>query len=1110
MKLSDSTSLSRNYAYQVAQIAVAILFVTCLAPLLGQAQQDPSLFSGMQWRQIGPFRAGRVSAVAGIAGNPAVYYIGTPGGGVWQTTDGGMVWKPISDSVHVASIGAIVVAPSNPQIIYFGTGDVSEVGGSVNQGDGVYKSIDGGKTWHHMGLGDSWHIGAMWIDPRNPDTVFVAALGHTFATSEQRGIFKTTDGGANWKKVLYKDDKTAAIDVVFDAADPKIGFAALWGHYVQPGGRASVLNGSGGGTIYKTTDEGETWTPITGNGLPTGDLGRIGVAVSQNGRRVFAIIAGQQGSTGGLYRSDDGGTTWQRSTTDPRVTGSGYFSKVYMDPKNSDVVYVMQTSMYRSIDGGHNFISFKGAPGGDDNHVLWIDPTNSNWIIMGSDQGATISLDAGNTWSTWYNQPTGQVYHLSTDNRFPYWVYGTQQDSGSVGTLSRGDYGAITFLDWDPVGAYEFGYIVPDPLNPNFVYAGGPARGLVRVDRTNRQTRNISPNVSRDGDYRTAVNPPLMFSPLEPHALYWGTQYLMGTLDGGATWHRFSPDLTVRPDAPQPPPTPPATPTPQAESLQPPPNRAAINAFSISPKQLGVIWAGTTNGQVQLTQDAGKHWNLVSPTGLIQYVLISSVEASHTDPSTAYISVDAHETNDFRPHIFRTRDFGKSWQETNAGIPAGDGSFVRVVREDPVRKGLLYAGTENGVYVSFDDGDHWQSLQFNLPTSSVRDLTIRNNDLVACTYGRAFWILDDISPLRRVAQSGKNILDSDAMLFPLQTAIRVRLNDNQDTPFPPEMPSGTNPPTGAILYYYLKAAPAGDITIGIYTVGTKDAPSRLVRELSSVPEPPLNEPPPNVPTYWLAAPRPLSKNAGTNRAFWDLRYTAPLALRHDYAISALPAETPADPRGPLVAPGAYEVRLTVNGKTFRQQLHVEPDPRVKLSPDEFKRQSDFSISTAARMSAAFEGHRVLQELRDAIADREKSLQNDDQAKSILDALKEFDRKVTVILGTQSGRGGGGGAGAGNGVRPKPTFNALNGNYASLLSASDGADGAPTEAMSKAADDYCVDYVYVVSQWDELRTKELPALNAQLAARKLQPLPTNGTFNTPICIGLIVPEIPPKK
>jgi photosystem II stability/assembly factor-like uncharacterized protein len=1039
----------------------------------------------MRWRQIGPFRAGRVSAVAGIPGNPAVYYIGTPGGGVWETTDGGTVWKPISDDVHVASIGAIGVAPSNPKIIYFGTGDVSEVGGSVNQGDGVYKSTDGGRTWQHTGLEDSWHIGALWIDLRNPDIVVVAALGKTFSPSEERGIFKTADGGKSWKKVLYKDDKTGGIDVAFDPGNPNVGLAALWGHYVQPGNTGSVLNGTGDGAIYKTTDEGETWQPITGHGLPSERVGRIGVAVAAGAQRMFAIIAAQP--DGGLYRSDDGGENWQRSTTDTRVTGSGYFSKVFLDPQNPDVVYVMQTSMYRSADGGHNFISYKGAPGGDDNHVLWIDPTHSDWMIMGSDQGATISLDGGRSWSTWYNQPTGQVYHLSTDNRFPYWVYGTQQDSGSVGVLSRGDYGAITMLDWDPVGGYEFGYIVPDPLNPNFVYAGGPGRGLVRIDRVSRQVKIISANVSRDGDYRTAVNPPLEFSPQDPHALYLGTQFLLETHDGGATWHAVSPDLTARHETAKPV-TPPAAQPPSAGRAggQAPPNRTALNTFSLSPVRAGVIWAGTTDGLVQMTMDGGKNWKDVSPPGLTQYSLVSMVEASPSNAAAAYVGVDGHETNDFRPHIYRTRDSGATWQETAAGIP--DGSFVRVVREDPARKGLLYAGTENGVYVSFDDGDHWQSLQLNFPTSAVRDLTVHGNDLVACTYGRAFWVLDDVTPLRQIST---RVAESAAYLFEPAHAIRVRLDDNQDTPFPPEMPSGTNPPTGAIIDYYLKAAPEGDITVAIY-----DAGGHPVRELSSAPEPRLDEPPPNVPSYWLAHPHPLPKQAGTNRAVWDLRYAAPEALRHDYAISALPEDTPLDPRGPLAVPGKYEIRLTVNGQNYRQPLLVEVDPRVKVTPVEMAQQLDLALKASSAMSAAFDTRKQLAALHTAVADREKKLEGDDQGKAALDSAKQFDGKLTAIEGGQGGGfGGGGGAPS---THPKPTFAALNANYGTLLVMVDGADGSPNEAMRTAYQDYCKDMAMVAAQWDELRTKDLPALNAQLTARNLDPLPVPDAAGPPPC------------
>ena len=489
-----------------------VLLCATALPLAGQTYNP--LYQAMRWRQIGPFRAGRVTAVAGISGNAAVYYMGTPGGGIWKTVDGGVVWKPIFDRVPVSSIGAIAVAPSKPEVVYAGTGDVSMVGGSVNMGDGVYRSDDAGMTWRHIGLEDTEHIGNLWVDPANPDVVVVAALGRTYSKNPQRGVFKTTDGGKTWRKVLYKDDTAGAVDLAFAAGNPKIGFAALWEHYTNPGHDRGAIESSGFAGVYKTTDGGDTWAQVT-DGLPSGRLGRIGVAVSADGRKVFAIVAGAgrgPGSGGGLYRSDDGGAHWSRSTQDPRIQGSGYFSRVFLDPKNSDVVYVAQTSLYRSEDGGRTFSSYKGAPGGDDNHALWIDPSDSNRMIMASDQGATISMDGGKSWSSWYNQPTGQIYHLSTDNRYPYWVYGTQQDSGSVGTLSRGDYGEITFMDWDPVGGYEFGYIEPDPLNPNLVYAGGPSRGLVRIDRANRQVSTVSPSVSRNNDYRMATNPPLAFS----------------------------------------------------------------------------------------------------------------------------------------------------------------------------------------------------------------------------------------------------------------------------------------------------------------------------------------------------------------------------------------------------------------------------------------------------------------------------------------------------------------------------------------------------------------------------------------------------------------------
>ncbi len=1052
-------------------------------PMLAQPPVD-SLYGGMRWRQIGPFRAGRVSAVAGVPGDAAIYYMGTPGGGVWKTVDGGVVWTPIFDREHVASIGAIAVAPSKPEIVYVGTGDVSNVGGAVNQGKGVYKSLDAGKTWQHAGLADTRHIGAMWVDPHNPDVVLVAALGHTFSPNTERGVFKTSDGGKTWRKVLYKDDVTGAIDIDFARDNPKIGFAALWGHYVKPGNARAMLDNMSGAGIYKTTDGGETWTAVSSPTLPTVRVGRIGVAVAPDGQKVFAIVAADRDGNG-LYRSADGGTTWERSTKDPRIQGNGYFSRVFLDPKNPNIVFVAQTSLYRSDDGGRTFVSYKGAPGGDDNHALWIDPTNSDRMILASDQGATISMDRGKTWSSWYNQPTGQIYHLSTDNRFPYWVYGTQQDSGSVATLSRGDYGQITFMDWDPIGGYEFGYIIADPLNPNLVYAGGPGRGLVRIDRTSRQVANISPNVSRDGDYRMAMNPPLAFSPQDSRVLYEGTQFLLETRDGGIHWKAISPDLTRRPgsearneqlkeqvakDAEEKKPQ-----KKEVEETVNPPDRTAVNTFSSSPVAAGEIWAGTTNGLIQLTKDNGGTWQNVTPPDLSQYALISMLEASHFDAAVAYAAVDRHEENDFGPHIYRTRDSGKTWQEIKAGIP--DGNFVRVVREDPARKGLLYAGTETAAYVSFDDGDHWNPLQLNMPTTSVRDLVVHGSDLVAATYGRAFWILDDLAPLRQLKSHVQN---APTFLYRPDKALRVRLNLNEDTPIPPEMPAGENPPNGALIDYFLQAASSADITLAIY-----DASGQLVRQYSSKPEPVSAEPPPNVPDYWLARPRPLSKDAGMHRFAWDLHYSAPAVLQHEYPISALYENTPGLPLGALALPGKYEVRLTVNGETFKQPLEVGMDPRVDVSATALAQEFEMERKVIDLVAASYEFHQQAGKLREKLADAQRKLEKQPEASATVTALKDFDQKAIKLQGV-----GGGGGGPRGGVKPKPTFALLNRELASLATTVDGQDAAPTPAMQTAFTDYCRDLAATVKGWNDLIQGVLAGLNDQLRKQSMTPPATS--------------------
>ncbi len=773
------------------------------------------------------------------------------------------------------------------------------------------------------------------------------------------------------------------------------------------------------------------------------------------------------------------------------MTGNGYFSRVFLDPHNSDIVYVAQTSLYRSSDGGVTFESYKGAPGGDDNHALWIDPTNSDYMIMGSDQGATVSMDGGKSWSSWYNQPTGQFYHLSTDNRWPYWIYATQQDSGSVATLSRGDYGAITMFDWDPIAGYEFGYIVPSPLDPNIIYVGGEARGLWRLDRCNRQVKVISPNVSRDGDYRTATNVPLAFSPQDPHVLYEGTQFLLETRDEGATWKRLSPDLTVRPGEPAPP-------SPEQEAQKPeeqkseeqktkeaeekkpksqeeeqtlrPPDRRALTTIAPSQLRAGVIWVGTNNGLVQLTTDGGMNWMNVSPPGLHKFSEITMVEASHFDPGGAWVSVDNHQGNDFRPHIFRTNNYGMKWQEVVSGIP--DFSFVKVVRQDPKHNNLLFAGTETGPYVSFDRGDHWSSLQQNMPTVSVRDMVIHDNDLVAATYGRAFWILDDLSPLRQINDT---IANSNTYLFRPATAIRVRNDMNQDTPLPPEMPAGDNPPTGAVIDYHLKSVPVGDLTIAIY-----DQKGQLVRELSSKPQPMHSEEPPPVPKYWLSHPTPLPKNAGLNRYVWDLRYAAPDAVQHTYPIGALYESTHAEPQGPFVVPGTYEVRLTVNGKTYTQPLTVAMDPRVNVTTAALDQQLAFDQQVDSLISLSYDYHEQAAKFLTEVDQRKISLQKNEQAKDALKSVNDLNVKAGKLQGEiQHGFGGLG--------KPQPTFTLMNSELSALSETVNQADAAPTDAMRNAYHDYCNDLAKLTHQWSELMKNDLPGVNSQLTQQKLQTL-----------------------
>jgi len=1024
-----------------------------------QRSQDvpPSLYADMKWRSIGPYRAGKVNGVAGIPGNPAVYYIGADGGGVWKTTDGGFTWKPIFDSESVQSIGALAVSPSNPNIIYVGTG-VNSVFRDISYGNGVYKSANGGQSWQHLGLEDTRHIGRILIDPANPDIVLVAAMGHSFGPNEERGVFRSADGGKTWKKVLFKDNTTGAIDLCFEPGNPKVVYATLWHSiWMQSLRDRSYEPGSG---LYKSKDGGITWTQITGGGLPTENWGRSGIAVAPGtkGQRLYLIIETKEKKNGGLFRSDDGGTTWKKTTEDERINGFWYMSEIFADPKNPDVLYVPSQNFYRTTDGGKNFTAIKGAPGGDDYHTLWIDPTNPQRMILGTDQGATITMNGAETWSTWYNQPTGEFYRLSTDHRFPYWIYGPQQDSGTEGIASRGNNGQITERDWHQVGPGESGYTIPDPLDPDVVYNAGPGGSVIRLSITTGQVRDISPApISFGSKYHFNWTIPMVFSPQDPHLLYLGTQFLMKTTNGGTSWDEISPDLTrVKVDETE------------AEKKGPKKATGTILTIAPSPVKEGVIWVGTDDGNIQVTKDAGKTWKNATPSAMTEWSNVSLIETSHFDAGVAYAAVNRNSLDDLRPHIFRTRDFGENWQEVVSGI--GDQSFTCSVREDPVRKGLLYAATETGVYVSFNDGEHWQSLRLNMPVVAIHDLAIEQDDLIAATYGRSFWILDDVTQLR---QADATIASAGAHLFAPRAAIRVRRDENQDTPLPPEVPAGKNPPDGAILNYFLPANVSGEIQLEIH-----DTDGNLIHNYSSAPLPKEESEPPYVAEYWIAHPQPLSKEAGMHRAVWNLRYQNPQAVHsqspYNYPSAATVGGTPLPPEGPLVLPGKYEVQLKVNGQTLRQPLEVKMDPRVNTPRNELQSALDLQLKISAVLTRNYEAFQQVKQLRVRLSELKKR-PKDDLAATAANALDAkagaLVGEATPILETPKG----------------PNLMAVNDSMTALMALVDGADFAPSEESFVAFRRVCKAMNEAFGTWQDLKNKDVDALNVLLSKNNLAPV-----------------------
>ncbi len=874
-----------------------------LLPAASAQNFDAKYFSALQWRMIGPYRAGRTVGAAGIPDQPNVFYIGVNNGGVWKTDDYGRTWNPIFDDQPTGSIGTLALAPSDPNIIYVGSGEGLQRP-DLSVGDGIYKSTDGGRTWRHLGLRDGQQIPAVIIDPHDPNRLFVAVLGHPYGPNVERGVFRSTDGGQTWQKVLYKDEDTGAVDLAFDPRNPQIVYAVLWQARQGPWENGAFSGPNSG--LFKSTDGGATWSQLSG-GLPAfaQGLGRIGIGVAPSDpNRIYALVQAREG--GGLYRSDDAGASWRRVNSDPRINGRGDdFACVRVDPKNPDVVYSANIAAYRSTDGGQTFTAFKGAPGGDDYHNLWINPNNPGILLLASDQGATISVNYGKTWSSWYNQPTAQFYHVITDNQYPYRVYGGQQESGSAGVASRGNDGAITFRDWHPVGAEEYAYIAPDPLHPDIVYGG-------KVTRWHRSTGEVE-RVAPRGNYRYLRTAPLLFSPVDPHILYLGAQVVLKTNNGGDSWEAISPDLS-RESYPVP-----ASVASYGESAKAQATRRGV-VYAIAPSHWSVntIWAGTDDGLIHITRDGGKTWKDITPPGLTPWSKVSQLDASHFDDQTVYAAINCFRLDDQKPHIWRTHDGGATWKEMVRGLPDAP---VNAVREDPVRQGLLFAATELAVFVSFNDGEDWQPLRLNMPATSIRDLVIHEDDLVVATHGRGFWILDDMSPLR---QLNAGTAAAAAHLFAPRPTYRLPRDTNTDTPLPPEEPAGKNPPDGAILYYYLQSAASGAVTLEIL-----DASERVVRRFSSTDQAPSVETTLPIPTYWMRPFQPLSSQAGMHRFVWDL-HAAPQGgggrRGGGYPISAIYRDTPG-PQGEWMPPGTYTVKLTVDGRAYTQPLVVKPDPR---------------------------------------------------------------------------------------------------------------------------------------------------------------------------------------
>jgi photosystem II stability/assembly factor-like uncharacterized protein len=1003
--------------------------VIVLACLCFSAFAQTSLFDAMKWRCIGPFRGGRTVGAVGIPSQPNVFFIGVNNGGVWKTTDAGRTWQPIFDDQPTGSIGDVALCEAQPNVIYVGSGEGLPMRPDLSVGDGIYKSVDGGKTWRNTGLRDGQQIGGLAVDRKDPNRAFAAVAGHPFGASKERGVYRTLDGGVTWQQVLFKDENTGAMQVAIDPMNPQVVYADLYEGRSGPWENSS-WQGPGSG-LYKSTDGGNTWRQLT-KGLPTfaEGLGRIGFDIARGNSNILYATVDANNATGGIYRSDDAGESWRKLSGDGRLWGRGSdFAEIKVHPKNPETVFIANIASYKS------WTAFKGAPGGDDYHRIWINPDVPDTMIFAADQGAVVTVNGGATWSSWYNQPTAQMYHVITDNRWPYWVYSGQQESGSAAVASRGDYGAITWRDWRTVGVDEYGYVAPDPLNPDITYGGR----ISRYDWRTGQTQNIAPEPVRSGKYRVLRTMPSIFSPVDKKTLYFATNVLWKTTSGGNSWEIISPDLSrEKYDIPE------SIGKYRKPEMATMARRGVIYAVAPSHKSVNTIWAGTDDGLIHRTTDGGKTWANITPPELKSWMKVSQLDAGHSDDNTVYAAINAFRLDDLKPHIYRTRDGGKTWQHITKGIP--NNNVINVVREDPQRKGLLFAGSENGVFVSFDDGDNWQSLRNNMPATSIRDLVVKDDDLVVGTHGRSFWILDDITPLR---QWMTQMAGTKPYLFAPQLATRVRRSNNTDTPIPPEEPMGQNPPDGAIINYWLKDdAQSVELTV-------LDETGLFVRRYSSGdPLDQLDESRLAYPTYWFRAPRSLSTKAGLQRWTWDLRFAPPAGVGRAYGMQALLRDTPPGPFGPLAMPGNYTVVFVVNGnQVMRQPLKLRMDPRVTTALPDLAQQH-------AKSQQCLDGIRTIRGLQAQVKQAREEL------KSLADRTKAdaLDKQLAAFEGRSDGEDFFGGA------NREPGLSGIATGFYAVMNIIDAADVTPTSQALAAVDELQTRLNQALAQWRQLQSQ----------------------------------------